>query len=49
MSTFMNAGANGLICVPCGKGKTFMALGIAARIGNHIHIRILVLKIGIIQ
>jgi superfamily II DNA or RNA helicase len=34
MSTFMNAGANGLICVPCGKGKTFMALGIAARIGK---------------
>ena len=32
ISSFMNAGANGLICVPCGKGKTFMALGIAARI-----------------
>jgi superfamily II DNA or RNA helicase len=32
MGAFMNAGANGLICVPCGKGKTFMALGIAARI-----------------
>ena len=32
MDSFMNAGANGLICVPCGKGKTFMALGIAARI-----------------
>lgn len=30
MSSFINAGANGLICVPCGKGKTFMALGIAA-------------------
>ncbi|NBV77898.1 hypothetical protein EBR66_07065 [bacterium] len=32
MDSFMKAGANGLICVPCGKGKTFMALGIAARI-----------------
>jgi superfamily II DNA or RNA helicase len=30
---FMNAG-NGLICVPCGRGKTFMALSIAARIGR---------------
>lgn len=29
---FMKAGANGLICVPCGKGKTFMALAIAARL-----------------
>lgn len=28
-------GANGgLLCVPCGKGKTFMALAIAARIGK---------------
>jgi hypothetical protein len=34
MSSFIHAGANGLICVPCGKGKTFMALGIAARIGK---------------
>jgi len=32
INSFMNAGANGLICVPCGKGKTFMALGIAARL-----------------
>lgn len=32
MSSFINAGANGLICVPCGKGKTFMALGIAAKL-----------------
>jgi superfamily II DNA or RNA helicase len=31
---FLDAGANGLICVPCGKGKTFMALAIAARIGK---------------
>jgi superfamily II DNA or RNA helicase len=29
MNTFVNAGANGLICVPCGKGKTFMAIRIA--------------------
>ena len=34
MASFIHAGANGLICVPCGKGKTFMALGIAARIGK---------------
>jgi len=27
---FVDAGANGLICVPCGKGKTFMALRIAS-------------------
>jgi superfamily II DNA or RNA helicase len=32
MNSFLDAGANGLICVPCGRGKTFMALGIAARI-----------------
>jgi superfamily II DNA or RNA helicase len=31
---FLDAGSNGLICVPCGKGKTFMALNIAARIGK---------------
>jgi len=31
---FMDSGKNGLICVPCGKGKTFMALAIAARIGR---------------
>ena len=30
MNSFLEAGANGLICVPCGKGKTFMALKIAA-------------------
>lgn len=34
IESFMKAGANGLICVPCGKGKTFMALGIAARLGK---------------
>jgi superfamily II DNA or RNA helicase len=32
IDSFINAGANGLICVPCGKGKTFMALSIAARL-----------------
>jgi len=32
MKSFVDAGANGLICVPCGKGKTFMALGIAAKL-----------------
>ena len=30
INTFLKADANGLICVPCGKGKTFMALKIAA-------------------
>jgi superfamily II DNA or RNA helicase len=28
------ASPNGLICVPCGRGKTFMAIAIAARIGR---------------
>lgn len=31
---FLNAGANGLICVPCGRGKTFMAIWTALRIGR---------------
>lgn len=31
---FTDSGGNGLICVPCGKGKTFMALAIAARLGK---------------
>ena len=31
---FLDADANGLICVPCGKGKTFMALAIAFRHGK---------------
>ena len=31
---FVQVGANGLICVPCGRGKTFMAISIAARIGR---------------
>jgi superfamily II DNA or RNA helicase len=34
IDSFIDAGANGLICVPCGKGKTFMALAIAARLGR---------------
>ena len=34
INSFVDAGANGLICVPCGKGKTFMALAIAARLGR---------------
>jgi superfamily II DNA or RNA helicase len=29
---FIESGANGLICVPCGYGKTFMALQIAVRL-----------------
>jgi len=32
MTTFMERGANGLICVPCGYGKTFMALNLAVQI-----------------
>ena len=32
IQTFVDKGANGLICVPCGRGKTFMALAIAARL-----------------
>ncbi len=31
---FIGAGANGLLCVPCGKGKTFMAINIAVRLGK---------------
>ena len=31
---FLNAGANGLICVPCGRGKTFMAIWTAMRLGK---------------
>ena len=31
---FLDKGKNGLICVPCGRGKTFMAISIAARIGK---------------
>jgi superfamily II DNA or RNA helicase len=31
---FITRGGNGLICVPCGRGKTFMALNIAVRLGK---------------
>ena len=34
ISNFIDQGANGLICVPCGRGKTFMAISIAAKIGR---------------
>jgi superfamily II DNA or RNA helicase len=33
MDQFIQRGANGLICVPCGYGKTFMALRIALTLG----------------
>lgn len=29
---FVEQGANGLICVPCGRGKTFMAISIASQL-----------------
>ena len=32
MATFLEKGANGLICVPCGYGKTFMALYLAIQL-----------------
>jgi superfamily II DNA or RNA helicase len=32
INTFIESGSNGLICVPCGFGKTFMALNIAVRL-----------------
>jgi superfamily II DNA or RNA helicase len=31
---YIDSGANGLICVPCGRGKTFMAIWTALRIGR---------------
>lgn len=34
INTFIDKGANGLICVPCGRGKTFMALNIAIKLGK---------------
>lgn len=34
IDTFIQKKANGLICVPCGYGKTFMALNIAVRLGK---------------
>jgi superfamily II DNA or RNA helicase len=33
---FVAQGANGLICVPCGRGKTFMALAIAVALGKRV-------------
>ena len=33
VNNFVKVG-NGLICVPCGRGKTFMAINIAARLGR---------------
>uniref|UniRef100_A0A6C0D7E6 Helicase ATP-binding domain-containing protein n=1 Tax=viral metagenome TaxID=1070528 RepID=A0A6C0D7E6_9ZZZZ len=32
INTYLQSKKNGLICVPCGKGKTFMALNIASQI-----------------
>ena len=32
INTYLESKRNGLICVPCGKGKTFMALNIASQI-----------------
>lgn len=32
IQSYLNSKRNGLICVPCGKGKTFMALNIASQI-----------------
>jgi superfamily II DNA or RNA helicase len=34
IESFIEKGANGLICVPCGYGKTFMALNIAIKLGK---------------
>lgn len=34
VSKFISSGGNGLICVPCGRGKTFMAINCAARLGK---------------
>jgi superfamily II DNA or RNA helicase len=31
---FFHAGGNGLLCVPCGRGKTFMAIWCSMRIGK---------------
>lgn len=31
---FIGSGGNGLICVPCGRGKTFMAIWTAIRLGK---------------
>ena len=34
VDNFIDSGGNGLICVPCGRGKTFMAIWTALRIGR---------------
>ena len=34
INKFIAADGNGLLCVPCGKGKTFMAINIAVRLGR---------------
>jgi superfamily II DNA or RNA helicase len=34
VNTFIGAGGNGLICVPCGRGKTFMAIHCARKLGK---------------
>ena len=34
IDNFIAKGSNGLICVPCGRGKTFMAISVAAKIGR---------------
>jgi superfamily II DNA or RNA helicase len=34
VNKFVESGSNGLICVPCGRGKTFMAIACAARLGK---------------
>jgi superfamily II DNA or RNA helicase len=36
ITSFIGQGSNGLICVPCGRGKTFMALSIAVRLGKRV-------------
>ena len=38
INSFIENGGNGLICVPCGWGKTFMALNIAIRLGKRFMI-----------
>ena len=35
---FLHVGGNGLICVPCGRGKTFMAIWTALRLGKQFMI-----------
>ena len=36
IDTFIQQGGNGLICVPCGRGKTFMALAIAIQLQKRV-------------